>query len=161
MAGSAIFTVGLLTLCVQFASALSRERILLWFGLFAAPYGLALILRSILLPEWDARVDLVVVIVGRLIGLASSIPALLLFREFYGKGWRLSEQRAAWEPQVDLTKVKGVSHIRCCIPKCKPKRLVVTELHVAKDSEGSHQESGASGRDGSKLAPKNSLGTPE
>jgi hypothetical protein len=60
IAGSAIFTVGLLTLCAHFASALSRERILLWFGLFAAPYGLAVILRSILLPEWDARVDLAV-----------------------------------------------------------------------------------------------------
>jgi len=96
MAGSAILTVGLLTLCAHFASALSRERILLWFGLFAAPYGLALILRSILLPEWDARVDLVVVIVGRLIGLASSISALLLFREFYGKGWRLSSKWLIW-----------------------------------------------------------------
>jgi hypothetical protein len=83
MAGIAIFTVGLFTLRAHFANALSRERILLWFGLFAAPYGRALILRSILIPEWDARVDLVVVIVGRLIGLASSIPALLLFREFY------------------------------------------------------------------------------
>jgi len=70
MAGSAIFTVGLLTLCAHFASALSRERILLWFGLFAAPYGLALILRSVLIAEWDARVDQVVVIVKRLIGLA-------------------------------------------------------------------------------------------
>jgi hypothetical protein len=96
MAESAIFTVGLLTLCAHFASALSRERIFLWFGLFAAPYGLGLILRSILLPEWDARVDLVVVIVGRLIGLASIIPALLLFREFYGKGWRLSSKWLIW-----------------------------------------------------------------
>src|SRR5260370_4207708 len=96
MAGSAIFTVGLLSLCAHFASALSRERILLWFGLFAAPYGLALILRSILIPEWDARVDVVGVIVGRLMGLASSIPALLLFREFYGKGWRLSSKWLIW-----------------------------------------------------------------
>jgi hypothetical protein len=96
MAGSAIFTVGLLTLCAHFASALSRERILLWFGLFAAPYGLALILRSVLIAEWDARVDQVVVIVGRLIGLASSIPALLLFRQFYGKGWRLSSKWLIW-----------------------------------------------------------------
>jgi hypothetical protein len=52
MSGSAIFTVGLLSLCAHFASALSRERILLWFGLFAAPYGLALIIRSVLVPEW-------------------------------------------------------------------------------------------------------------
>jgi sigma-B regulation protein RsbU (phosphoserine phosphatase) len=90
MTGSAIFTVGVLSLCAHFGSALSRERILLWFGLFASPYGIALICRSILLPEWDGRAELLVVILGRLIGLLASIPALLLFREFYGAGWRLS-----------------------------------------------------------------------
>jgi hypothetical protein len=67
-----------------------------WFGLFAASYGRALILRSILIPEWNARVDLVVVIVERLISLASRIAALLLFREFYGKGRRLSSKWLIW-----------------------------------------------------------------
>jgi sigma-B regulation protein RsbU (phosphoserine phosphatase) len=96
MAGSAIFTVGLLSLCAHFASALSRERILLWFGLFAAPYGLALIIRSVLVPEWSDRVDLAVVIAGRVIGFSASVPALLLFREFYGKGWGLSYKWVIW-----------------------------------------------------------------
>jgi sigma-B regulation protein RsbU (phosphoserine phosphatase) len=96
MAGTAIFTIGSLSLCAHFASALLRERILLWFGLFAAPYGLALIGRSILVPGWQGRIELLQIVAGRLIGLASSIPALLLFQEFYGKGWRLSSKWLLW-----------------------------------------------------------------
>jgi hypothetical protein len=34
------------------------------------------------------------------------------------------------EKGIDLTRIKGVSHIRCCAPKCEPKSLVVTELYV-------------------------------
>jgi sigma-B regulation protein RsbU (phosphoserine phosphatase) len=96
MAGTAIFTVGVLSLCVHFASALSREKILLWFGLFAAPYGLALICRGVFLPELDGRAELFIVIVGKLVGLVASIPALLLFQEFYGTGWRLSSKWLIW-----------------------------------------------------------------
>lgn len=105
MAGSAIFTVGVLSLCAHFASALSRERVLLWFGLFAAPYGLALIIRSLLIPEWGDRIDLAVVIIGRIIGFSASIPALLLFREFYGKGWRLSSKWVIWAYAITMMAV--------------------------------------------------------
>jgi hypothetical protein len=48
---TAIFTLGVLSLCVHFTSALSHERILLWFGLFTALYGLALVCRSIPFPN--------------------------------------------------------------------------------------------------------------
>jgi sigma-B regulation protein RsbU (phosphoserine phosphatase) len=102
MAGTAIFTIGILSLCAHFASALSRERILLWFGLFAAPYGLALVYRSILVPGGNDWVDALVVAAGRLIALASSIPALLLFQEFYGKGWRLSSKWVLWSYALAL-----------------------------------------------------------
>src|ERR1700743_2606273 len=96
MTGSSIFTGGVFALCAHFSSAVMRERILLWFGLFAAPYGLALICRSIFLPEWDGRAELFVVIVGKLVGLLASIPALLLFQEFYGQGWKLSSKWLIW-----------------------------------------------------------------
>jgi hypothetical protein len=46
MAGSAILTIGLLSLCAHFASSLSRERILLSFGLFASTYGVGLIVAE-------------------------------------------------------------------------------------------------------------------
>jgi sigma-B regulation protein RsbU (phosphoserine phosphatase) len=105
IAGTSIFTVGVLSLCAHFGSALSREKILLWFGLFAAPYGLALICRSIFLPESDGRTELLIVIVGKLVGLAATIPALLLFQEFYGTGWRLSSKWLVW---VYASAVAGV-----------------------------------------------------
>jgi sigma-B regulation protein RsbU (phosphoserine phosphatase) len=105
MAGTAIFTIGFLSLCAHFASALSRERILLWFGLFAAPYGLALVYRSILVPEGNNWVELLEVVVGKLIGFAASIPALLLFQEFYGKGWRLSSKWLLWAYALALISV--------------------------------------------------------
>lgn len=96
MAGSSIFTVGVLALCAHFSSAVFRERILLWFGLFAAPYGLALVCRSILIPQWDGSADQIIVDLGRVTYLATSIPALLLFQEFYGHGWRLSSKWLLW-----------------------------------------------------------------
>jgi sigma-B regulation protein RsbU (phosphoserine phosphatase) len=105
IAGTSIFTVGVLSLCAHFGSALSREKILLWFGLFAAPYGLALICRSVFLPESDGRTELLIVIVGKLVGLAATIPALLLFQEFYGTGWRLSSKWLVW---VYASAVAGV-----------------------------------------------------
>src|ERR1700744_1370899 len=92
IAGSSIFTVGVLSLCAHFSSVVMRERILLWFGLFAAPYGFALVCCSILISHWDGSAEYIFVVLGRVIGLASSIPALLLFQEFYGQGWRLSSK---------------------------------------------------------------------
>jgi phosphoserine phosphatase RsbU/P len=96
MTGSSIFTVGVLALCAHFSSAVLRERILLWFGLFAAPYGLALVCRSILIPQWGGGAEQIIVDLGRVTYLATSIPALLLFQEFYGQGWRLSSKWLLW-----------------------------------------------------------------
>jgi sigma-B regulation protein RsbU (phosphoserine phosphatase) len=96
MIGSSIFTVGVLALCAHFSSAVLRERILLWFGLFAAPYGLALVCRCILIPQWDGSAERIIFVLGRVIGFAASIPALLLFQEFYGQGWRLSSKWLLW-----------------------------------------------------------------
>jgi phosphoserine phosphatase RsbU/P len=96
MVATVILTVGVLSICAHFASRLKSERILLWFGLFAAPYGCALLLRSIFLPDWNARAELWLVVFGKLIGFAAVVPALSLFREFYGSGWHLSSRWILW-----------------------------------------------------------------
>jgi sigma-B regulation protein RsbU (phosphoserine phosphatase) len=68
----------------------SHQRVLLWFGLFAAPYGLILILRSSAFQlGFGAPTDFGR-IAERLVAFWTIIPALLLFEEFYGKGWRSS-----------------------------------------------------------------------
>jgi phosphoserine phosphatase RsbU/P len=96
MVATVILTVGVLSICAHFASRFKSERILLWFGLFAAPYGCALLLRSIFLPDWNARAELWLVVFGKLIGFAAVVPALSLFREFYGFGWHLSSRWILW-----------------------------------------------------------------
>jgi phosphoserine phosphatase RsbU/P len=112
MAGSSIFTVGLLSVCVHFATALSRDRILLWFGLFAAPYGFALILHGVVIPQRYSRTELVLLILGRLVGVAAIIPALVLFREFYGRGWKLSSSWLIWLYSVAVVSVFTVLGMR-------------------------------------------------
>ena len=96
MAGSAVLTVGALSLCAHFASSLFRERILLWFGLFAAPYGIALLCHSVLLAVLDGKAEIITPAAGRLFAFVASIPILFLFREFYGKGWRRSDKWLVW-----------------------------------------------------------------
>jgi len=102
MVASAILTIGLLSLCVHFASALSRERFLLWFGLFASSYGLGLICRAVFVPIWDGKAESLILPIGRLIGLCSTIPAILLFKEFYGAGWRLATRWLLWAYALSL-----------------------------------------------------------
>jgi phosphoserine phosphatase RsbU/P len=102
MAGSAILTIGLLSLCAHFASSLSRERILLSFGLFASAYGVGLICRGMFLPERNDEAGMIILAAGRIIGLCSSIPAILLFREFYGAGWRLATRWLLWGYALSL-----------------------------------------------------------
>lgn len=96
IAGSSILTIGILALWAHFASALSCERILLWFGLFATPYGVALLSRTIFLSGPDQQAALWIAILGRVVGLGAIVPALFLFREFYGNGWRFSSGFLLW-----------------------------------------------------------------
>jgi sigma-B regulation protein RsbU (phosphoserine phosphatase) len=105
IAGSVILTIGILSLCVHFGTRVSRDRILLWFGLFASPYGLALICRSVFIPEWSDHAELFIFVFGRSMGLLAGIPALLLFRQFYGAGWRLSTKWLIWIYGLSVTAV--------------------------------------------------------
>jgi sigma-B regulation protein RsbU (phosphoserine phosphatase) len=50
----------------------------------------------VLIPQWDGSAEQIIIDLGRVIYLATSIPALLLFQEFYGPGWRLSSKWLLW-----------------------------------------------------------------
>ena len=73
IAGSAIFTIGILSLFMHFGTRVPRDRILLWFGLFAGPYGLALLCRSVFIPGWSDRAELFIYVLGRSMGLLAGI----------------------------------------------------------------------------------------
>jgi sigma-B regulation protein RsbU (phosphoserine phosphatase) len=88
--GSIIAAIGLAAIVVQLSRWRSRERVLLWFGLFAGPYGLRLLTTTIPFRMAFGEPHGIWPFVGRFIDLASIFFALLLFEDFYGKGWRSS-----------------------------------------------------------------------
>ena len=88
--GSAIMASGLAAAAAYAVARKSRERILLWFGLFAAPYGLELITRNPAFrlafgppPQWWLLAE-------SLIEFGTILPLLLFLEDLYGKGWRSS-----------------------------------------------------------------------
>ena len=88
--GSIIAGIGLAAVVVQLSRWRSGERVLLWFGLFAGPYGLRLLANTIPFQMAFGEPQRFWPFVGRLVDFATMVPALLLFEDFYGKGWRSS-----------------------------------------------------------------------
>jgi phosphoserine phosphatase RsbU/P len=90
--GASILTIGLLATIAHFVAAPSKGKELLWFGLFAGPYGLVVILRSALPSIGGTQPETIITILGNIVSLFAVVPALLLFQEWYGNGWRLSSR---------------------------------------------------------------------
>ncbi len=88
--GTAIATLGSVAIIAHASWRESHQRVLLWFGLFAAPYGVILILRNSAFQLGFGAPTNFGRIAERLVAFWTVIPALLLFEEFYGKGWRSS-----------------------------------------------------------------------
>jgi len=94
--GSIIAAFGVAALVVYLSRRRSPERVLLWFGLFAGPYGLGLLADSISFQMSFGEPHRFWPFASRLIGFATMVPALLLFEDFYGKGWRSSVRWLMW-----------------------------------------------------------------
>jgi sigma-B regulation protein RsbU (phosphoserine phosphatase) len=88
--GSIITAIGVAAVVLYLARWQSGERVLLWFGLFAGPYGLLLLINTTLFQMAFGEPEGVWPFVNKLVELATLVPALLLFEDFYGKGWRSS-----------------------------------------------------------------------
>lgn len=93
--------VGLAALAVQAMRRKSKDRVLLWFGLFIALYGLRALTRHAIprllftfpAAVWDYA--------GSIITNVITTPALLFLEDIYGKGWKRSLDwlliaQAAW-----------------------------------------------------------------
>jgi sigma-B regulation protein RsbU (phosphoserine phosphatase) len=96
MLGSVIAAIGFGALVVQVFRRHSRERFLLWFGLFACPYGLRLITNTSAFQLAFGEPQRFWLFVGAFVDLAMIVPALLLLQDFYGKGWRSSVRGLIW-----------------------------------------------------------------
>ena len=84
--GSIIAAIGVAAVVVQLSRWQSRERVLLWFGLFAGPYGLRLLTNTTPFQIAFGEPQRFWPLINKLIEFATIVPALLLFEDFYGKG---------------------------------------------------------------------------
>jgi sigma-B regulation protein RsbU (phosphoserine phosphatase) len=85
-----IATLGAAAVVVYVFRRRAHERFLLWFGLFSILYGVVLIVRNSAFRLAFGQPQEVWIAIERLVSLATIIPGLLLFEEFYGRGWRSS-----------------------------------------------------------------------
>jgi phosphoserine phosphatase RsbU/P len=101
--GSVIAAIGVAAVVLYLARWQSGERVLLWFGLFAGPYGLLLLTNTTPFRMAFGEPEGVWPFVNKLVELATLVPALLLFEDFYGKGWRSSVRWLIWAYVVFAT----------------------------------------------------------
>ena len=92
-----LFIVGTLILAIGSSAVIAyifrlryRARVILWFGLFAGLYGAVLMVRSPIYRAGFGEPREVVLFAERILSLGTVVPGLLLFEEFYGKGWHSS-----------------------------------------------------------------------
>jgi phosphoserine phosphatase RsbU/P len=88
--GTVIATLGAAAIVVHVFRRRAHERFLLWFGLFSILYGTILVVRNSVFRIGFGQPQELWIAIERLISLATIIPGLLLFEEFYGRGWRSS-----------------------------------------------------------------------
>lgn len=101
--GSIIAAIGLAAFLLQLFRWKSRDRVLLWLGLFAGPYGVRLLTNTIPFQIAFGEPHKYWPFASRLIEFATIVPALLLFEDFYGKGWRSSVRWLMWAYVVFAT----------------------------------------------------------
>jgi sigma-B regulation protein RsbU (phosphoserine phosphatase) len=88
-----------------------REKFLLWFGLFSILYGLVLMVRNSVFRSGFGQPQNTGLYIERLIALSAIVPGLLLFEQFYGRGWRSSLRWLTWSYCVLAVAVmSGVVH---------------------------------------------------
>jgi phosphoserine phosphatase RsbU/P len=96
IASTVIVALGAAAVIVYAIRLRHREKFLLWFGLFSILYGLVLIVRNSVFRLGFGEPLNFGVYVERLIALSTIVPGLLLFEEFYGRGWRSSLRWLLW-----------------------------------------------------------------
>lgn len=87
MIGTVVATFGAAAIAVYAFRRRRDERFLLWFGLFSILYGAGLIARNDFLQLGLGRPDTIGHAVVRLVSMSTIVPGLLLFEQFYGRGW--------------------------------------------------------------------------
>jgi sigma-B regulation protein RsbU (phosphoserine phosphatase) len=82
-----ICLIGGVALAAYTIRSRSKERDLLWVGLFAVLYGADLVLRNPVFQLGFGSTHKMALFTPRILSACSIVPGLLLFEEFYGQGW--------------------------------------------------------------------------
>ena len=83
-----IATLGVAAVTLYIFRRRERERFLLWFGLFSILYSVVLVVRNSVFRMGFGQPQTIGLVVDHLITLSTAVPGLLLFEDFYGRGWR-------------------------------------------------------------------------
>ena len=111
IASTVIMALGAAAVTVYAIRLRHREKFLLWFGLFSFLYGLVLISRNSVFRLAFGEPRSAGLYAERLVALSTIVPGLLLFEEFYGRGWRSSLRWLLWSYCVLAVAVmSGVVH---------------------------------------------------
>jgi phosphoserine phosphatase RsbU/P len=94
--GAIIAAIGFAAIVGRLFRRRRRERFLLWFGLFAGPYGARLLTKTLTFQLAFGQPQRFWMFVGAFVDLGVTVPALLLFQNFYGKGWRSTVRLLIW-----------------------------------------------------------------
>ena len=85
-----IATLGVAAVTLYVFRRRDRERFLLWFGLFSILYATVLTVRNSAFQLGFGQPQAIGLAVEHFISLATVVPGLLLFEDFYGRGWHAS-----------------------------------------------------------------------
>jgi sigma-B regulation protein RsbU (phosphoserine phosphatase) len=96
MVSTVIVTLGSAAVLFYASRRKLRERSVLWFGLFSILYGIVLVVRNPAFGQGFGQPEGIGLSIGRLLSLSTIVPGLLLFEEFYGRGWRSSLWWLTW-----------------------------------------------------------------
>jgi sigma-B regulation protein RsbU (phosphoserine phosphatase) len=96
MVSTVIVTLGTAALIFYASRRKAREKSVLWFGLFSVLYGVVLVVRNPAFRQGFGQPDAIELSIERLTSWLTIVPGLLLFEEFYGRGWRSSLRWLTW-----------------------------------------------------------------
>jgi sigma-B regulation protein RsbU (phosphoserine phosphatase) len=85
-----IATLGVAAVTLYVFRRREREKFLLWFGLFSILYATILIVRNSAFCLGFGQPQAIGLAIEHFISLVTVVPGLLLFEDFYGRGWHAS-----------------------------------------------------------------------
>jgi sigma-B regulation protein RsbU (phosphoserine phosphatase) len=126
-----IATLGIAAVTLYVFRRRDGERFLLWFGLFSILYATVLIVRNSAFRLGFGQPHAIGLAIEHVVSLVTVVPGLLLFEDFYGRGWRASVRwLIAFYCGVAATAATGNVHHHPLRPMLPPGTVLVIMVPV-------------------------------